>query len=92
MSIPDEVARLFWDIEPGSVDLARHRDYVLERVMSRGTMGAMRWLRATYPAEVLADFLRRKGDRLSGRDRAYWALVAGLRLPPRPGGGRPPWA
>jgi hypothetical protein len=90
--LPDDVERLFWDVDPASVDVRVHADYVMERVMTRGTLAAMRWLRQTYSREAIAEFLRRRGHRLSPRDRAYWALVAGIRLPSEPGGARPPWA
>lgn len=91
--LPEDVVRLFWDVDPESVDLDRHRDYVMERVMGRGTWEAMRWLRRTYPVDALADFLFRKGRRaIAPRERAYWALVSGCDLPPERGGGRPGWA
>jgi hypothetical protein len=90
--LPDEVRRLFWDVDPDSVDLERHRDYVLQRVMTRGGWVAMKWLRATYPDAALADFLRRKGMRLPPRERAYWGFVAGERLEAGPGRSRPSWA
>jgi hypothetical protein len=89
---PSDVERLFWDVDPSSVDLRGHADYVIERVMTRGTLEAMRWLRATYTLEELADFLRRRGDALAPRDSAYWRLVTGLASDDRPGGARPPWA
>jgi hypothetical protein len=92
LPLPAEVARLFWDVDPADVDLDRHRDYVLERVMARGGWVAMGWLRRAYPPEVLADFLRRKGSRLAPRELAYWAVIAGIELPIPPGGGRPAWA
>lgn len=93
-TFPPEVRRLLWDIDPDALDLdlERHLDYLIERVMTRGSLAAMRWLRAHVPRETLADFLCRRGDRLSPRDRSYWRLVSGM--PPRdepPGGGRPPW-
>lgn len=69
-ALPPDVARLFWDTEPGRVDLRDHRDYVMERVMSRGGWTAMRWLRDTYSIEEMADFLVRKGARLAPRERA----------------------
>jgi hypothetical protein len=90
--IPAEVALLFWDTDPQRVDLERHRDYVMERVMARGGWVAMRWLRQAYPREALADFVRRKGHRLAPRERAYWALIADVDVPAAPGGARPPWA
>lgn len=89
--LPADVERLFWDVEPGAVDLEAHADWVMERIMTRGSLEAMRWLRATYSVDALADFLRRRGDRLAPRDRAYWRLVAGLPPDDEPGGARPPW-
>ena len=91
-AFPDCVRRLFWDVDPGAVEPERHGDYIMERVMSRGTWDAMRWLRTMYSREQLADFLRRRGDRLTPRDRAYWSLIAGILVPQAPGGGRPAWA
>jgi hypothetical protein len=89
---PPEVKRLLWDVDPDALDPVAHRDFVIERVMSRGTLVAMRWLRQVYEPAVLAGFLERRGERLSPRDRAYWRLVCGLPEEAQaPGGGRPPW-
>jgi hypothetical protein len=82
---------LFWDVDPDAVDLERHRDYVMERVMTRGSWEAMRWLRRAYSLQEMSDFLGRKANRLTARDRAYWSLVVGHPLPQAPGGGRPAW-
>jgi hypothetical protein len=90
--LPEHVGHLFWEVSPEDVDLERHRDYVLERIMSRGGWEAMRWLRATYDREAIADFLRRRGEKLNARDRAYWSLIAGVATVQTPGGGRPGWA
>jgi hypothetical protein len=90
--IPDAVQALFWDVDPTTVQLPDHADYVIERVMSRGTWDAMRWLRATFDNTVLVDFLRRKGQRLAPRERAYWQLVTGVGGEQVTGGGRPAWA
>jgi len=91
-SLPPDVARLFWDTDPAQVDLRAHRDYVLERVMSRGGWAAMRWLRDTYTTDEMADFLVRKGVRLAPRELAYWSLIAGIEISAPRGGARPPWA
>jgi hypothetical protein len=83
---------LFWEIDVETLDLAAHRDYVMERVMTRGTLAAMRWLVQTYSREEIGDFVRRRGDRLTPRDRAFWSLIGGASIDPGPGGGRPAWA
>lgn len=90
---PPAVTILLWDVDPERVDLERDRWFIMERVMSRGSWEAMRWLRSRYEVEALADFVRTQGpNRLTPRDLAYWALVCGVELEPKPGGGRPSWA
>jgi hypothetical protein len=90
--LPAAVASLFWDVDPSSVDLEAHRDYVIERVMTRGGWEAMKWLRRTYDRDQLGAFLLRKGSRLPPRELAYWSLIAEVDLLAGPGGGRPRWA
>lgn len=95
--LPDGVARLLWDVDVTSIDLDRDRALVIERIMSRGTWEAMRWLRRRYAKAVLADFVRQRGPLvLSPRDLAYWALVSDVDLGEAGsrdvGGGRPRWA
>lgn len=89
--LPNFVTVLLWDTEPAQIDLGKHSAYVMERVMTRGTWDAMRWLRRTYAREELAAFLARHGNRIPPRDRAYWSLIVGER-DQAPGGGRPHWA
>ena len=91
-ALPASVRRLFWDIELSDLQLDAHSDYVLERVMQKGGYEAMMWLRRAYTVEVMAEFLRRKGERLAPRERAYWHVIAGLERVLEPGGGRPRWA
>jgi hypothetical protein len=87
---------LLWDVDFEHVDLERGSPLLFERVMSRGTWEAMKWLRQRYPIPVLADFVRNHGRLvLSPRDLAYWALVCDVDLALTEGdtgGGRPRWA
>jgi hypothetical protein len=90
--IPHELAWLFWDVDPTTIDLELHRDYVVERIMTRGDWLAMRWLVAHVEKPDLAEFLQRRGARLTPRDRAFWSLITDTPLATTPGGGRPAWA
>jgi hypothetical protein len=91
--VPPSIAILLWDVDVESIDLDRDRALIFERVMTRGTWEAMRWMKARYPRESIAEFLETDAARrLAPRDRAYWALVADVTLPPSPGGARPKWA
>jgi hypothetical protein len=89
---PAELNWLFWDVDLADLDLARHHDYILERIMTRGDWAAMRWLIRTVPAVELAALLATKAERLPPRERAFWTLIAGGERVLEPGGGRPVWA
>jgi hypothetical protein len=92
VALPASVARLLWDVDPDAVDLTLNRDYVIERVMSRGGRDAMKWLRETYPQDVLASFVERKGaGHLAPRELAYWSLISGAKSLPAPTTARPRW-
>lgn len=90
---PDTVAPLLWDVDLSRFEIDTHADLLFERVMSRGSWAAMKWLRANFPRERLAEFLLRRGAQvLSPRDLAYWSLVCEVEIPVLTGGGRPTWA
>jgi hypothetical protein len=71
--LPECVRILLWHVDPGSVDTEAHRDYLMERVMTRGSWEAMRWLSRTYSRAELGDFVRRKGGQLSPRIQAWFS-------------------
>jgi hypothetical protein len=93
--LPEAVARLLWDVDFARFDLDRDRQLVFERVMTRGTWEAMKWLLRRYSRADLAAFVRDYGRRvLTPRDLAYWALVCEAEVTGDRdgGGGRPRWA
>lgn len=90
---PPAVERLFWDVDPSTVDLGAHRDYVMERVMNRGSWEAMQWLQRAYPAATIRDYVQTRGaTTLTPQVLAYWALVSDADVDVPTGGGRPKWA
>ena len=92
MEFPPDVRRLLWDVDPDALDVDRHLDFVIERVMMRGNRAAMTWLRTHVATERLREVLQCRGHRLSPLDLAYWSLVCGVPDEPQsPGGGRPTW-
>ncbi|HEY4180402.1 MAG TPA: hypothetical protein VGM90_26345 [Kofleriaceae bacterium] len=89
---PAPVERLFWDVDPASLDLQEHVAYVMERVMVRGTWAAMKWLLAAYPAVTIRKFLESsRGRALPPEVIAFWALMSDANVPIERGGGRPRW-
>lgn len=77
--IPEFLFPLFWDCHPETVEVERHADFVMGRIMERGSLEAMRWLRETYSKDQMTAFLEKRGKRtLSARELNYWSLITGI--------------
>lgn len=51
-------ANLFWDADPASLDLDRHRKYVVRRVLERGSWADWRLLRRRYGLSEIVEVAR----------------------------------
>jgi len=72
------LASLFWD-QPRAPDLARHRDFVVQRVLSEGGLEEIRSLRARVPDAALRKVLLRSQARgLSPQRIRFWQLLLNL--------------
>ena len=76
-----ESTRLFHDVRAEDIDAETHADFVIARVLDRGTMASVGALLRYYGTERIRDFFRRGGTRrLSARTVPIW--VAYLKLEP----------
>lgn len=77
--IPKAIRPLLWDTDAETLDPGQHPEYVLERVLERGSPEAVRWARDLFGDERIRGFLRADGSRrLSPRTLNYWALRFGV--------------
>ncbi|MEW6448611.1 MAG: hypothetical protein AB1426_11070 [Bacillota bacterium] len=54
-SVPAELRPLFWDANIQTLDTAKHKTYIIERVLEFGDEEAYRWLFGTYTSrEIIA--------------------------------------
>ncbi|MBP7194248.1 MAG: hypothetical protein KBA79_00345 [Candidatus Cloacimonetes bacterium] len=44
---------LFWDVRTDTLDLQRHRNYIIPRVMDYGSIDEVRFVLSHYPEEVI---------------------------------------
>ncbi len=73
MAPPDTMHWLFWDIDLKELDVERHADYVLSRVLDRGRIDDVSWALRTYGEARIHAFLReRPHAELSPRTLAFW--------------------
>lgn len=77
--LPSAVRDLLWDVAPADVGLPRHRDFLIGRILARGTWAAVEWLRRNLTDAAIAEYLERtRGRLLSPRQLRFWELVVGL--------------
>jgi hypothetical protein len=78
-SPPAFLAPLFWDVDFAAVEMTRDGDYVLGRILSAGTLDAIRWARARFGDErIRAWIVQHRGRQLSGPQIRYWETIVGL--------------
>jgi len=77
--LPKGVRSLFWDCDPASVDLEKHRSFLIRRVLDRGNWDAITWLRRTVGDAALREwFLRKAGGGLEPAKLRFWGLILDL--------------
>ncbi|OGG48900.1 hypothetical protein A3G63_01330 [Candidatus Kaiserbacteria bacterium RIFCSPLOWO2_12_FULL_52_8] len=77
ISIPASAVRLFWDVNPRTLDLAAHKGVIIERMLNYGTLDDWRWLISTYGLSVVRDALTGRGSvRQSGIRKESAGLAA----------------
>jgi hypothetical protein len=76
----DEIIKpLFWDVDFQALSWNEHRDFIIRRVLERGSFAMLRWLRRTVGDEGLAAWIQtHRGGGLSPRQIAYWQIALDL--------------
>ncbi|HTM21103.1 MAG TPA: hypothetical protein VL172_11360 [Kofleriaceae bacterium] len=75
-----EATRLFHDVRIGDIDDVEHADFVIARVLDRGTMSSVRALLRHYGRDRIREFFRTGGiDRVSRPTAALWLAFLQLR-------------
>lgn len=77
--LPDNIRGLFWDCDPATVSLTKHRSFVIGRILDHGDWNAVSWLRKEIGDEAIRDWLEQKqGGQLGPRKLRFWELILGL--------------
>lgn len=72
--LPDFLEPYFWETDFASLRLPERQTYVIERVLEYGDDRAIRWLKATFTPETIADVVRHS-RRISENTANLWALM-----------------
>jgi len=69
--IPDYIQNLFWDVRKETVDVNRHSQFIIRRVLDFGDVAAINWLRRTYPDNLLKQVIK-TGRGLAHKTIVFW--------------------
>jgi hypothetical protein len=73
MAPPKSLHWLFWEVDPERVDVERDADYVMARIVERGTLKDVEWVLSTYGDDRVHQFFREAGHpELSPRTLSFW--------------------
>lgn len=78
--LPRLLRPFFWDYELDDLSWERDRKLIVERVLTRGTWAAQRWVWESLGDEGLRSWLTAtRGRSLTPRQLRFWQLILGLR-------------
>ena len=79
VDLPDELRTLFWDYDLERISWAESRHTIVLRLLEKGGMQAVRWLRERMSDDEIREFLvRRRGRGIDPRRLRFWSLLLGI--------------
>lgn len=66
--------KYFWNTDFDALDIDKHKQYVLERILEFGDDAAVEWMRENYAKEDIIEAFEHS-TRISPKSRNYWNLV-----------------
>jgi hypothetical protein len=75
--IPKRLQQHFWEVDVNQLDRDKHADFIIKRVLERGTTSDIMWLQEKYPLTKFRQVLRKYRD-LSRKTGWFWAKVLNI--------------
>jgi uncharacterized protein DUF6922 len=72
-SIPSRLFKLFWDVNPKTLNVRRHSRFIIERILDLGDLDAFWWAQKQYPTALLIE-VSLTSRRLSPRSKQFWKI------------------
>jgi hypothetical protein len=75
--LPPSLHTFFWEYNPAELDTRKFSNFIMERLMERGSWEAMQWLLASFSAQQRLAYLQTRGRKiLSPKTLNYWAIMS----------------
>jgi len=73
-TVPEFVRPFLWDVDLAKLDLNKHQQFIIERILEYGGDLAYAWLKTTYSIDDIVQALK-KSRRLSHKTANYFSLL-----------------
>jgi hypothetical protein len=67
----------FWDIDPSTLDVSQHPQYVIERLLDYGDFPELHWMFQRFSREEITSVLKHSRG-LSLRSANFWSKTLGI--------------
>jgi hypothetical protein len=71
--LPRRLGKFFWDVSPDQIDLNRHSEYVIARLLEHGDLVAIQWVIKAYRKEEIIKVVK-QSRHLSRKTANFWRL------------------
>lgn len=78
MKIPKSLHRYFWDVNIEKLDPKKKPYFVISRLLDKGNVEAIKWVREKYRQEQIKDTFRNIMD-FNEKTGRFWSLI--LKIP-----------
>ena len=77
--LPENLRSLFWDCDFSSLSWRQYSNFIIKRILERGTWDEITWLRRSAGDEAIRDwFLRKQGGGLDPMRLRFWQVILDL--------------
>lgn len=73
MKIPKSLHTFFWDVDVAKLDPKKKPYFVINRLLDKGDIEAVRWVKKTYSRQQIADAFLKLRD-FNAKVGAFWGL------------------
>lgn len=72
--IPSFLSQYFWDVDVNKVDPQKNSYFVISRLLDKGDLKAVRWVKSHYSAPIIKICLQKYRD-FSLKSASFWSLI-----------------
>lgn len=72
--IPQQFKVLFWDCKFNQVDIDRHKQFIIERLLEKGNMDAVKWVFNNFRKQAIFNIVQ-TSQNISSKTKNFWDIV-----------------